>query len=92
MDAGSKALRVRVNDELTLDAGWWEESPADDGTLGRRIHPPEVTLFEQVHEESERTWAERVLPYHLAQGLLVTPTGWSLDERTRPVWLPGEVA
>jgi hypothetical protein len=21
--------------------------------------------------------------------LLVTPTGWSLDEQTRPVWLPG---
>jgi len=36
-----------------------------------------------------RPWAERVLPYNLASLLLVTPTGWSLDERTRQVWLPG---
>ena len=60
-------------------------------TSGRLAHGL-LAAFELVHEESERTWAERVLPYHLAQGLLVTPTGWSLDERTRPVWLPGEVA
>jgi hypothetical protein len=40
-------------------------------------------------EESERTWAERVLPYHLSPGLLIAPSGWTLNERTRTVRLFG---
>ena len=42
-----------------------------------------------VQHTDPRPWAERVLPYNLASLLLVTPTGWSLDGRTRQVWLPG---
>jgi len=38
-----KKLTVRVNDDLTLDAGWWEKVPADDGTAQRLVHPPETT-------------------------------------------------
>jgi len=34
-----------VNEELTLDAGWWEEAPADDGATWRRVHPPGTTMF-----------------------------------------------
>jgi len=37
-----------MNDELTLDAGWWEGVPADDGTVRRCVHPPETPMFEQV--------------------------------------------
>ena len=40
-------LQVRVNEELVLDAGRCEEVP---GAHGREllIHPPEITLFQQV--------------------------------------------
>jgi hypothetical protein len=40
-------LRVRVNDELTLDAGTWEKVPGPHGS-DCLIHPPETTLFQQV--------------------------------------------
>lgn len=36
-----------------------------------------------------RPWVERVLPYAFAHELLVTPTGWSLEEKSRQVRLPG---
>ena len=48
MNPDQKTLKVRVNEDLTLNAGWWEEVPADDGAIWRRVHPPETTLFEQV--------------------------------------------
>jgi len=40
-------LRVRVNDELLLDAGICEEVQGRDGQE-RLIRPPETTLFQQV--------------------------------------------
>lgn len=43
------SLRVRVNDELTLDAGTWEKSSGPHGEE-ILIHPPERTLFRQVFE------------------------------------------
>ena len=36
-------LKIRVNDELVLDVGRWEDSPDC-----RIIHPPTRTLFEQL--------------------------------------------
>ena len=39
----SYPLKIRVNDDLVLDAGCWEEGPD-----GRRVHPPAKTMFEQV--------------------------------------------
>jgi hypothetical protein len=36
-----------------------------------------------------RPWAQRVLPFAFAHELLVTPSGWSLEEKTRQVHLPG---
>ncbi len=45
-------LKVAVNEELTLDAGWWEEI---DGPPRRRlVHPPEPTMFEQLLNYLER--------------------------------------
>ncbi len=41
-------LRIQVNEDFILDAGWWEEAPADDGSCCRQVHPPVTTLFEQV--------------------------------------------
>ena len=76
--------------------------------LQRRITPSEervllrttVNRFAQaylaidalIHERSGRSWPERVLPFHLVPAWLVTPTGWCLEARTRPVWLPGPEA
>ena len=48
-------LQVRLNDEMVLDAGWWEEiTETSSGETRRRVQPPSVTLFEQVlaHLES----------------------------------------
>lgn len=42
-----------------------------------------------VDEKSERPWEVRGLPFALAASSLVTPTGWTPDEQTRAVWLPG---
>lgn len=42
-----------------------------------------------VDEKSERSWEERVLPFALASSGQVTPTGWTLDEQTRVIWLLG---
>ena len=44
----SHAIMVRVNDDLTLDAGCWQEVPAGDGDLKRIIHPPHRTMFDQL--------------------------------------------
>ncbi len=48
MNVGAfERLRVRVNDELVLDAGTSEEVAGPDGAE-RLIRPPETTLFHQV--------------------------------------------
>lgn len=39
-------LRVVANEDLTLDAGLWEET--DGATRQRIVHPPTPTMFEQV--------------------------------------------
>lgn len=41
-------------------------------------------------EEPQRAWSEQVLPYGLAEMLLVTPSRWSLTETSRCVRLPTE--
>jgi len=38
-------------------------------------------------EPASRTWPEQVLPYALAKMMLVTPTGWTLTEKSREVRL-----
>jgi len=41
-----------------------------------------------VLEPQQRPWREQVLPYGLAEILMVTPTGWTLTESSRDVRLP----
>ncbi|HEY3447845.1 MAG TPA: hypothetical protein VGK67_15925 [Myxococcales bacterium] len=43
-------------------------------------------------EESRRTWSDQVLPYGLAEAMLITPSGWSTTEASRDVRLPAERA
>jgi len=39
--------------------------------------------------ENTRDWSDTVLPFHLAEMMLVTPSRWSLTEKTRSLDLPG---
>jgi hypothetical protein len=39
-------------------------------------------------ETTGRSWSEQVLPFGLAEMLFVTPTGWSLTEKSREIRLP----
>jgi len=39
-------------------------------------------------ESPPRPWAEQVLPYGLAEPLLITPSRWTLTEISRDVQLP----
>ena len=43
-----------------------------------------------VMEQPRRPWPEQVLPYGLAEILLVTPSRWTLTEASREVRLPAE--
>jgi hypothetical protein len=52
MDA-SERLQVRVNDDLVLDAGTWEEVSGPQGPE-RLICPPATTFFHQVLAYLER--------------------------------------
>ena len=54
-------------------------TPSEERKLTRtasgRLAQGILAAFGLIHERSERTWAERVLPYDLVPDLLVTPTG-----------------
>ncbi len=79
--------------------------PSDYPLLQRRIAPSQERFLMReavnhlaqamfvvgalIHEPNQRSWEERVLPFHLVPGRLVTPRGWSLQEATRAVKLPG---
>ncbi len=39
-------------------------------------------------EQPQRSWSEQVLPYGLAEILMITPSRWTLAGTTREVWLP----
>jgi hypothetical protein len=39
-------------------------------------------------EQPRRPWPEQVLPYGLAEMLLITPSRWTLTEASREVRLP----
>jgi hypothetical protein len=40
-------------------------------------------------EQPRRPWSDQVLPYGLAEMLLITPSRWTLTESSRDVRLPG---
>lgn len=39
-------------------------------------------------ERHQRSWPKQVLPYGLAEILMITPSSWSLTESSREVRLP----
>jgi hypothetical protein len=48
-----------------------------------------VAISALLHDKTNQSWHERVLPFHLAHTIAVTPINWSLDEQTRDLQLPG---
>ncbi len=52
MSLQSGQLTVLVNDELTLNAGCWEETASDRGVV-RVVQPPAQTMFQQLLEYLE---------------------------------------
>src|SRR6266851_3129998 len=41
-------LTINVNDQFTIEAGYWQECAEEDHTPYRLISPPQITLYQQV--------------------------------------------
>jgi hypothetical protein len=83
-----------------IHAGDFRGYPLDQ----RRMTPPEerelmaftserlalgmTVCLQFAREQPRRAWSEQVLPYGLAELLLITPPRWTLTESTREVQLP----
>ena len=83
-------IHAGVGDEYPLDRR--RVTPADEREL-MRFASMGMALGLSVcdrlgTEQPRRPWSEQVLPYGLAQGLLVTPIAWTLTEVSREVHLP----
>jgi hypothetical protein len=70
----SERLRVRVNDELVLDAGPARRSRVHTVPRSASVRP--------------RPRSYQVLTSLLAEILMITPSRWTLTETTRKVRLP----
>lgn len=95
-------LLVKVNDTLTLDAGWWEETmekTASGKPLPcRLIHPPETTMYDQVLQHLEMISRESRIPPksqlnfgEVALATMAVCLRWGsyfavLADRTKPMW------
>ncbi len=91
----SRPLTVRVNEELVLDAGRWEEIPDREGKLTRRVHPPSKTMFEQVMDYlSSVVQIPNYIPLRIGEeGVAATAVclRWGsylavLADREKPLW------
>ena len=85
-------LRVRVSDDLILDAGTWQLDVVADQRPIARITPPAMAMFQQVIAYLDHAWlppAERALPFLHP---LISPSMWSLTDLSRPVELPLRVS
>ncbi len=95
-------LSVNVNDTLTLNAGWWEET-IEETTSGnslpcRLIHPPEPTMYHQVVRHLETISREAKIPPksqlnfgEVALATIAVCLRWGtyfavLADQTKPLW------
>ncbi len=83
-------LRVRVNDELALDGGWWEEA-----LDYRCVHPPAKTKFEQLIDYLSAEPQPSICPHPEASEEAVAATAVCLRwgcylvvsaDREKPQW------
>jgi hypothetical protein len=67
-------------------------TPAEERELMRfaseRLAAGMAVCLQLAMERSQRSWPEQVLPYGLAERLLVTPSRWTLSQASREVRLP----
>ncbi|MDJ0764255.1 MAG: hypothetical protein QNJ97_14835 [Myxococcota bacterium] len=67
-------------------------TPSEERTLIReaasRLAQGIVATSSLLYEKSERTWSERILPFHLVPFWLVTPKSWSFELQTSDLRLP----
>jgi hypothetical protein len=84
-----------------VHAGWLSTYPL----MQRRITPSEermlmreasgrlaqgvIAISRLLCEKSERSWPDRILPFHLVPYWMVTPSNWSLEQQTSDMRLPG---
>jgi len=94
---GRQPLTVRVDDELVLDTGRWEEVTDEAGGVKRLVHPPQTTLFEQVLDHlasiAEPVGRRRPGPAEEAIAATAVCLRWGsylavLADRDKPPW-PG---
>ncbi len=68
-------------------------TPSEERMLMRevsdRLAQGVIAISSLLCEKSERSWPERVLPFHLVPYWMVTPSNWSLEQQTIDMRLPG---
>ena len=60
------------------------------GFVSERLALGMAVCLQFAMERPKRSWSEQVLPYGLAEILLITPSRWTLTEASRQVRLPAE--
>lgn len=69
-------------------------TPAEERELmsftSERLALGMTVCLQFANEEPQRRWAEQVLPFGLAELMLVTPSRWTLTETSREIRLPAE--
>jgi hypothetical protein len=55
-------LTITVNDQLTIDAGYWQECVAEDQTPHRLISPPQTTMYRQALSHLEEATKDMKAP------------------------------
>jgi hypothetical protein len=68
-------------------------TPSEERMLMReasgRLAQGVIAISSLLCEKSERSWPERVLPFHLVPYWMATPSNWSLEQQTIDFLLPG---
>ncbi len=95
MTSKGNSLIVRVNADLVIDAGWWEEVRTGSGKVERHVHPPRQTMYEQLLaylqsiRSSEKHWFQPLDDEAVA--LLQVCIRWGtylavLADHNKPIW------
>ncbi len=60
--AQHQPLIINVNDQLAIDAGYWQECVEEDQTPYRLISPPHTTMYQQVLSYLEEAARDQEVP------------------------------
>ena len=59
---GRTSLTINVNDQCTIDAGYWQECPQEGQTPYRLVSPPHTTMYQQVLSYVEEATRDEKVP------------------------------